>query len=263
MPNAPKSTLANERFIALLIIIESKKPEVPSSAPQMMSTLLLEREAGRRRGETGVRVEQRDDDRHVGAADGQHREDAEHEARAAHRVEELDTCSGIDHEERPASPASRQNIPMFEDVLALVGDRRAGDEALQLAERHDASGERQRAEEHLEPERRCASRPRDVPPCGVELGDADQRRREAAERVRERDSLGHLGHRDPDRDRGADDRADDEPGDDPLVADDLVVEERRDDGDEHADLAEDDAAARVLGRAQPLQARMKQTDAMR
>ena len=35
----------------------------------MMRMLLLEGEARRARGEAGVRVEQRDDDRHVGAAD--------------------------------------------------------------------------------------------------------------------------------------------------------------------------------------------------
>ncbi len=33
------STLANERFIALLIKIESRKPLAPSSAPAMISTL--------------------------------------------------------------------------------------------------------------------------------------------------------------------------------------------------------------------------------
>ena len=36
--------------------------------------VVAEREARRRRGETGVRVEQRDHDRHVGAADRQHGE---------------------------------------------------------------------------------------------------------------------------------------------------------------------------------------------
>ena len=39
---------------------------------------------------------------------------------------------------------------MFDDVLALVGHRRAGDEALELAEGHQAAGEGEEAEEHLE-----------------------------------------------------------------------------------------------------------------
>src|ERR1700712_5401005 len=39
-PNAPKMTFWNERFIALLITIESMNPDAPSSAPAMMRTLL-------------------------------------------------------------------------------------------------------------------------------------------------------------------------------------------------------------------------------
>src|SRR4051812_46161043 len=39
-PTAPNKTLANERFIALDIIMPRMNPEPPSSAPQMMSTLL-------------------------------------------------------------------------------------------------------------------------------------------------------------------------------------------------------------------------------
>ena len=39
-PNAPKSTLPNERFIARLITMERINPDAPSSAPAMISTLL-------------------------------------------------------------------------------------------------------------------------------------------------------------------------------------------------------------------------------
>ena len=39
-PNAPKMTLLNERFIALLITIDRMNPDAPSSAPAMISTLL-------------------------------------------------------------------------------------------------------------------------------------------------------------------------------------------------------------------------------
>ena len=38
-PNAPKTTFVNERFIALLMITESRKPDAPSSAPAMIRTL--------------------------------------------------------------------------------------------------------------------------------------------------------------------------------------------------------------------------------
>ena len=157
VPNAPKSTFANERFIALLIIMERMKPDVPSSAPAMMSTLLPKREAGRARGEARVRVEERDDDRHVRAADGEHREDAHRRSRA--RTSRRRRWRASD----PRRTMSQKNERAEEQrdvhrVLALEGDRRAGDEALELAERHDASGERQEAEEHLEPERRDGDR---------------------------------------------------------------------------------------------------------
>ena len=41
LPTAPKSTLVKERFIARLMRMERKKPEAPSRAPAMISTLLL------------------------------------------------------------------------------------------------------------------------------------------------------------------------------------------------------------------------------
>ena len=39
-PKAPNSTLANERFIALHMMIERIKPDEPSSAPAAISSLL-------------------------------------------------------------------------------------------------------------------------------------------------------------------------------------------------------------------------------
>ena len=39
-PNAPNSTLVNERFIALHMMIDRMKPDEPSSAPAMISSLL-------------------------------------------------------------------------------------------------------------------------------------------------------------------------------------------------------------------------------
>ena len=39
-PNAPNSTLVNERFIALHMITDRMKPDDPSSAPAMISSLL-------------------------------------------------------------------------------------------------------------------------------------------------------------------------------------------------------------------------------
>ena len=80
-PNAPKRTFAIERFIARPIIIVSSVPEAPTSMPADDQDVVLELEAGRRGGEAGERVQQRDHDRHVGAADREHEEHAEERAR--------------------------------------------------------------------------------------------------------------------------------------------------------------------------------------
>ena len=86
-PNAPNSTLANERFMALLIRIDSRKPLAPSSAPAMISTLLLQRKARGRRRQAGIGVEQRDHDRHVGPADRQHDQHADGQPDHDHQIE--------------------------------------------------------------------------------------------------------------------------------------------------------------------------------
>ena len=100
-PNAPNSTFASERFIALHISSVSSVPEAPTSVPAMISALLREHEAGRGRREAGERVEQRDHDRHVGAADRQHQQ----RRRAASAI--------ADHRRRtaPAPTSSRRTRP--------------------------------------------------------------------------------------------------------------------------------------------------------
>ena len=40
-PKAPNSTLVNERFMAFDMLTERMKPDAPSSAPAMISSLLL------------------------------------------------------------------------------------------------------------------------------------------------------------------------------------------------------------------------------
>ena len=40
-PKAPKRTLVNDRFIAFDMFTERMKPDAPSSAPAMISSLLL------------------------------------------------------------------------------------------------------------------------------------------------------------------------------------------------------------------------------
>src|SRR5207248_11052658 len=82
------------------------------------------------------------------------------------------------------------------------------------------------------------------------VGDADQRGGEGAEGVGKGGALGDRRNRDPDRHRSSDGRADDEADRDPAVIDDLVVDQRADDGEEHADLGEEHSAARGLRMAQ-------------
>ena len=72
------------------------------------------------------------------------------------------------------------------------------------------------------------------------------------ERVGERDSLGHLRHRQLRADRHADGRPDEETGDDEVVANDLArLDQGRHDRDEHAELAEEDARRPFSGDESP------------
>ena len=68
-------------------------PELPTSAPEMISTSLLMTKpviAGR---DARIGIEQRDDDRHVGAADRDHQQHAE-DQRQRHQSARNGTISG-------------------------------------------------------------------------------------------------------------------------------------------------------------------------
>ena len=78
-PKALKRMLGSERPMAVLIIRVSRMPEAPTSVPATISRFAVEREARGGHGQAGERVQQRDQHRHVGAADGQHEDDPEHE----------------------------------------------------------------------------------------------------------------------------------------------------------------------------------------
>ena len=81
-PNAEKRTFASERFIARPIRIVSRVPEAPTSVPPMMSALLSSTKPLDGGGEPGERVQERDHDGHVGAADRQHEQRRRRGARA-------------------------------------------------------------------------------------------------------------------------------------------------------------------------------------
>ena len=87
---------------------------------------------------------------------------------------------------------------------------------------------------------------RDVGRAQVELRRADQRDAERAEGVAQRGPLRHGRHLHHAQ-RHADDRAQHQRDGDPLVVDDLVVEQRAADRQEHPQLAGQDAAAAVAG----------------
>ena len=76
-PKSENNTLASERFMALAMNCVSSVPAEPTTVPAMIIAALFEHEAFEGHGETGERVVQRDDHRHVGAADGQRHGDAE------------------------------------------------------------------------------------------------------------------------------------------------------------------------------------------
>ena len=120
-PNAPNSTFVIERFMARPIICVSSVPRGADQRAGHDQHVVVQHEAGRRRREARERVQQRDHDRHVGAADRQHQHDAEHAARrpAATKKRGLrvreQRMTASDDARRPAAPRSR--------ALRAEGDR--------------------------------------------------------------------------------------------------------------------------------------------
>jgi hypothetical protein len=77
-------TLMNERFIALHMMYERIAPLLPTSAPVMMRRSLLSMKPAALGGPARVAVEHRDDDGHVGAADGHDQVHADDAGDAGH-----------------------------------------------------------------------------------------------------------------------------------------------------------------------------------
>ena len=76
-----------ERFIALAISRVSMVPEAPTSVPAMIRTVFERTKPVGGGGEAGEGVQQRDHDRHVGAADREHDQHAEEEREADEQPE--------------------------------------------------------------------------------------------------------------------------------------------------------------------------------
>ena len=157
--------------------------------------VLVEDEAGRGGGDAGEGVQQRDDDRHVGAADRQHEQDAEGE-----RAEDDQYRAGT------SSAARRRSRSRARPVRrATPGCRPAGPDTRSAARRSARAAWRRRS--GCRRTRRCRSGPRGrsqprrrsraspgLRDRVVEVRQRDQRRRAAADAVEQRHHLRNRGH---------------------------------------------------------------------
>jgi hypothetical protein len=203
----------------------------------------VEHEAGRRRGQSRERVQERDDDRHVRAADREHEHDAEHEREQDQRDDRpLRLEPDHDGDAQRCRTAEDDDV---HDVLAGEDDRSAAHQLLQLREGDERAGERDRADQRRQGDREALVPDEDAVEL-VELRERDERRRPAADPVEQGHHLRHRGHlhlpradhSDHAPDRGGDD--DQRPVRDPLD------EQRGRDRDEHPHAAQPVAAPRVL-----------------
>ncbi len=155
----------------------------------------VELEPGRRRREAGEGVQQRDHDRHVGAADRQHEQHAEDE-RADEQRHEQPLLLGAGDDRDAGGDERRRAAPRFTTCWPGIRDRPALDQLLQLRERDHRAGERDRADQRREHDRdrdvavQVPRLRREV----VELRERDERRRAAADAVEQRHHLRHRGH---------------------------------------------------------------------
>ena len=224
------------------------KPEKPLSVPAMISTLLPMREAHGGAGEARVGVQQRHDDRHVRGADGQHEHHAEDERQHQHEVEERAPRRDEDEREEAARTAAMSaKLKMFWPlkVIGAPGMRSCSlAKATRLPVVVSAPSSTSKPSAHRETAERRA--------VLVIFHDADERRGERAESMRERGPLRHARSSAPSRASPPIEPAEQQAGDDPVVADDLVVQQRADDRHQHAELGQVHPAPRRVRMAQPL-----------
>src|SRR5439155_12042574 len=203
--------------------------------------LVAQREPGHRHGETGVRVQERDHDGHIRAADRHDERDAEdkREQRDDHDQEHrLDREGSRDRtsEQHEREERGRAGDASGHQLLARVAEGLWRDQPLELPERDGASREGDRTDDQGQ---QSSQRGPELEDAGVtlacELEDRHKRGRPTAGSVEERDHLGHRGHLHHPRAREAGDTADrDAREDDRNAALHVRREEGRDDRDEHS-----------------------------
>ena len=146
-PKALKRMLGSERPMALLISLVKMMPEAPTRVPATIKQVAVEHEARRRHGESGERVQQRDQHRHVRAADGEHEDHAEHQSEHQDHPDVGDAPGDQRQNDHDADGHADQGV---DHLLARVGDGTSGDQLLQLDERDRAPRERHRPDQHAE-----------------------------------------------------------------------------------------------------------------
>ena len=221
--------------------------------------VVLELEPGRGGREPRERVQERDDDRHVGAADRQDEEDPE-QRRAGEDDREQPALLGAGDDRDAGSGDDREQEPVH-DLLAGIGDRAAADQLLELRERDHRAGERDRADQ-----RRQDERDRDVAlqiarerRLAVELRPRDESRCAAADAVEQRHHLRHRGHLHAARRDRAERAADHHRDDHPEVVVQPVLAERRRDRERHPGRADPTPRRARAGFERSRSAQMKVT----
>ena len=190
---------------------------------------------GHGRGETGIRVQQRDHHRHVGAADRDDREHTKDERNGHERVEHghLSRRHHQQHHQRHC-PQEHERV---ERLLQRIRHRATCHQFLKLAKRNQAAGKRHCTDQHAQLNRYVGAQ-RDGLVGGrvaEEFRRRHQRRCATTEAVEQRNHLRHPRHLDGLGKNAADDGADDHRGDDPGEGQDLAENQRGHDGDQHAD----------------------------
>ena len=157
-PNPPIMMFMTERFIASAMSLVRIAPEAPTRAPAMIRTGLSMHEAGHRHGRAGERVQERDDDRHVGAADRQRHRHAEDQRRGEDDQHHRARSACRSRTGRRAATTVTAARASGHELAAGDEDRLAGDQALELARGDERAGERDRADDDVEDDEDVACR---------------------------------------------------------------------------------------------------------
>ena len=176
--SAPNRMLATERPIARAISRVRNVPEAPTRVPATSSSDVGQHVAAGGDGEAGERVEQRDHDRYVGAADRQHQQHADQQAEQAEH-DRRSTSAGRSPASTASTTAASSAAPNS-DRQAREDHRPRGHQVLQLGEGDQRAGEGDRADHDRERRRG------EVEPAVVAAGVDDARGARAARPARPR-----------------------------------------------------------------------------